>query len=377
MPVTAEIAKQSSQRVWVEVRLDRLRANLKTIRDQIGPAASIMAVVKANAYGHGMVDVAKALKGEASFLGVSSVEEALKLKEHGIETPIFLFGCLMRSEIPSVITDGITLSVSSLEEAQEISAVSLSMKRKTPVHVKIDTGMGRLGIPLGDAINRIEKMAAFSGISLEGIYTHFPTAERKDGFTERQVQDFVLLIKALETKNIRFKWRHAQNSAGIFNIQNEWLNLVRPGLMMYGLYPDPSLAETTKLAPVLSLKSRILLIKRIAPGDSVGYGRNFKAEKPTFIATIAAGYSHGYPVSASGKSYALYLGKRYRLAGRVSMDYLAVDLGDTRANAGDEITLIGEENDAAVSAEELAAWAGTIPYEIVTRLPSSLPRIYR
>ena len=372
-----ETITSSLHRTWIEINLDRLRANLEVIKNRIRPTDHVMAVIKANAYGHGMSDIALALKNQVSFFGVSSVEEALRLQSQGITTPVFLFGALLKSEIPLVIKDGIHLSVSSYEEAEEMSRLSIEQGRVTPIHVKVDTGMGRLGIPLGDAIKVIERMVDLRGVFMEGIYTHFPSAELKDGFTERQIQDFTLLIKALETKNIRFKYRHAANSAGIFNAPNEWLNLVRPGLMLYGLYPGESLRAEASVNPVLSFKSRILLIKRLMPGQSVGYGRTFMADQPTFIATIGAGYSHGYPVAASGKSFVIYNGQRYPVAGRVSMDYLAINLGDTRAKVGDEVTMIGEDSEAAVTAEELATITGTIPYEIVTRLPSSLPRVYR
>ena len=241
MPALVESTPKAGHGTWIEIRLDRLRANLKTLKQHALPDSQVMAVVKANAYGHGLLEIAKALAGEAAYLGVSSAHEALQLKEHGVEIPVFLFGRLFGAEIPAVLTDGVTLSVSSLEEAREISEVSQSLGRKTPVHIKVDTGMGRLGIPLGDAPKKIEIMAALPGILLDGIYTHFPAAERSDGFMEQQLLDFLKLIEQLETRGIRFRLRHAANSTAGLKIKNPWLNLIRPGLMLYGIYPDPSL----------------------------------------------------------------------------------------------------------------------------------------
>ena len=376
MPTLVKSTRESQHGTWIEIRCDRLLANLKTLTQHAGPYSQVMAVVKANAYGHGLVEIAKYLSAEVAYLGVASVREALTLKEERIETPIFLFGRLLGSEIPAVLADGITLSVSSFDESRTISEVSESFGRRTPVHIKVDTGMGRLGIPFGRAFSEIEKMATLRGIALEGIYTHFPTAEREDGFTHRQLQDFGLLLQALEKKGITFRYRHAANSAGSLKVRTPILNLVRPGLMLYGLYPDISLRDLASVSPILSLKSRIISLKRLQPGESVGYGRDFVTDRPTTIAILPVGYSHGYPFGLSNRSFVLFKGRRHPIAGRVSMDYLAINLGDTAAGMGDEVTLLGEDEGEAIRAEDLAAWAQTIPYEIVTRLAPNLPRIY-
>lgn len=376
MPTLVKSIRESQHGTWIEVRRDRLLANLKTLKQHAGPYSQVMAVVKANAYGHGLVEIAKSLSEEVAYLGVASVREALDLKEQRIETPIFLFGRLLGPEIPAALVEGITLSVSSFDEAREISEVSESIGRRTPVHIKVDTGMGRLGIPFGKALSEIEKMAVLPGIALEGIYTHFPTAEREDGFTHRQLQDFGLLLQALEKKGIAFRYRHAANSAGSLKIRTPILNLIRPGLMLYGLYPDISLRDLATVSPILSLKSRMISLKRLQPGESVGYGRDFVTDHPTTIAILPVGYSHGYPFSLSNRSFVLFKGRRHPIAGRVSMDYLAVNLGDAAARVGDEVTLLGEEEGETILAEDLAAWAHTIPYEIVTRLAPSLPRLY-
>ena len=367
---------------WIEIRLDRLLSNLKKIRQTVvqhhSSAPKVMAVVKANAYGHGLVEVARALSGEVSYLGVSSLYEILELRENGILSSVFIFGRLFGRELESAIKNNVTVSVSSFDEAAEISEISESIVQKTAVHIKIDTGMGRLGIPAQDAVCEIEKIAQLPGLFLEGLYTHFPSAEKSDGFAEKQLTRFNEIARELETEKIKFRFCHAANSAGNLRIEDpalRELNLMRPGLGLYGINSAPSL-NTTALESVMSLKTRIILVKKIQTGESVGYGRSFTAVKPTTIATLPVGYSHGYPWHLSNKSWVLYKGKRCPLVGRVSMDFITVDLGNENAKTGDEITLLGEEKNESITAEDLAGWAGTIPYEIVTRISSRLPRIY-
>lgn len=382
MTVQSSTAAQVGGNAWIEIRLDRLLSNLKQIRQTVvrhhGSAPQVMAVVKANAYGHGLLGTARALSGEVTYLGVSSLYEVLELRENGILSPIFLFGRLFDSELEAAIKNNAAMSVSSFEEAAEISEISETLVQKTTVHIKVDTGMGRLGIPASSAVSEIEKIAQLPGLFIEGLYTHFPSAEKADGFAEKQLALFNEIVSGLKAKNIKFRFLHAANSAGNLRIEDPGmreLNLMRPGLGLYGISSDASL-NTEGLEPVLSLKTRIIMVKKIKTGDSVGYGRSFTASRPTTIATLPVGYSHGYPWHLSNKSWVLYKGKRCPLVGRVSMDFITVDLGHADAKTGEEITLIGESQNERITAEELAAWAGTIPYEIVTRLSSRLPRIY-
>ena len=378
MSTLVSSAQKSGYGAWIEIRLDRLVSNLRNLKQHLGLSHQVMAVVKANAYGHGLLETAKALAGEVQSLGVSNLYEALELKEHGIETPVFLFGRLFGKELQTAIKSSLLLSVSSLEEAEEISEASTREGRQTTVHVKVDTGMGRLGIQEHQAVRFIPRMAEMKGLILEGIYTHLPTSERNDGFAETQAEKFRLLTEIFRTQGIRFKMKHLANSAACLRMKpNETTNLVRPGLILYGIYPDVSLKPKIAVKPVLSLKSRIISLKRLEKGDTVGYGRDFTASQPTTVATLAIGYSHGYPFSLSNRASVLFRGKRYPLAGRVSMDYLTIDLGDDPAEAGAEVTLLGEAENESVTAEELAKAAGTIPYEIVTRLSSRLPRFYQ
>jgi len=359
---------------WIELRTDRLVKNLQTLRDCSGQT-DILAVIKANAYGHGLREIASSLAGKVTYFGVATLREALELKEHQPQTPVFLFGHLFAPELPAALLGGITLSVSSLKKAREISDLSQSLGRKTSIHVKVDTGMGRMGILAREAADSIEEIAKLEGLMLDGIYMHFPSAEKNDSFRATQVRKFGILLRTLEEKNIVFRYRHATNSAAALTLKTPLFNMIRPGLTLYGIYPDPCLKETARFEPILSLKSRILLVKKVRTGESVGYGREFMATKDTTIAVLPFGYSHGYPYGAWKKAFVLFKGKRLPLAGKVSMDYIAVDLGGTEAKEGETVTLIGEDQGERITAEDVAEWAGTIPYEIVTRLNGHLPRI--
>jgi len=359
---------------WIELRAGCLLKNLQILRKQSGQT-DVLAVVKANAYGHGLEEIAGILAGKVTYFGVATLREALELKEHHPQTPVFLFGHLFAHELPAALLGGITLSVSSLEKAWEISDLSEALDRKTSVHVKVDTGMGRMGIPVREAAVSIGEMTKLRSLMLDGIYMHFPTAEKNDAFRRTQVLEFRSLLQGLEQKNIVFRFRHAKNSAATLTLRDPLLNMIRPGLMLYGIYPDPALKDVVQFEPVLSLRSRIVLVKKLRAGESVGYGRNFISKQDTTIAVLPFGYSHGYPYAAWKNASVLFKGRRYSFAGKVSMDYIAVNLGNTEAKEGDMVTLIGEDQGERITAEDIAGWAGTIPYEIVTRLNAHLPRI--
>jgi len=366
--------------VWIEVRLERILKNLENLREKARPYTRVMAVVKANAYGHGLVPVAQALQGKIDFLGIGSLKEASLLREQGVTAPLFLFGRLLAEEVSIALQMNLTLTVSSWEEARTVSEAGsqFAKKGKVPVHVKVDTGMKRLGIPYESSLLEIERMAALPNIQLDGIYTHFPTAERfPDPFTSRQMNDFETLIQDLRRKGISFSFRHAANSAGTLRFKSPTLNLIRPGIALYGIYPHSSLTGEIDLEPALSLKSRIVFLKKVSPGDSVSYGREFTAPHSTTVAVLPVGYAHGYPFHLSGKGEVLHQGRRYKIAGRVCMDSMMVDLGPSaNAQVGEEVTLLGPSGGEEISAEDIAALIGTIPYEIVTRLEAAIPRIY-
>ncbi len=385
--------------VWIELKADRLLENLSVIRASAGVKNEVMAVIKANGYGHGLHQVARALDGHVLYLGVSSIKEALELKELNLQSRIFLFGRLFPNDIGAVLLEGITLSVSSLTEAEDIASVAQSFGKTAKIHIKVDTGMGRMGIPLDRAVADIERISKMAGLEIEGIYSHFPAAEIADPFRDRQTRDFDLLVRALEAKNIFIRFKHLQNSAACFSLKPDCTNLIRPGLALYGIHgcaesaekklpdsapeanlslgsrhsPQPPIAANLK--PVLSLKAKIVHVKRLSPGATAGYGRKFTAKDPATIGILPIGYSQGYSYSAWEKAQILFQGKRFPLAGRISMDYMTVNFGNQHVKPGEIATLIGEDTGDCITANEVANWAGTIPYEIITALQYYLPRI--
>jgi len=366
------------QTTWLELDRNALRHNLIQIISLTLPSATIMAVVKANAYGHGLFEVVQCLRDKVSYFGVASIEEALTLRRFEIDTPILLLGVHFGNTIEDAIQSDVTLAVSSVEQAREISERAQKLRKPATIHIKIDTGMGRLGIPKSRALQAINEIASFEMLELEGIFTHFPQGEdEKDPFTQEQIRSFHKLIEKAGEKGVHFAYRHAANSIGIAHHKDGHFNLVRPGLTLYGLHPHPSLKRKLNLKPVLSWKARIILMKTLGPGESAGYNRTFVADEETTIGVIPVGYSHGYPFALSNRGTILFRGKHYPIVGRISMDYLTVDFGSnfTDAKVGDVVTLLGREADAEISVETLAEKAATISYEIVTQLNPAIPRI--
>ena len=341
-----EAQSQNMQSVWIELRTARLLENLKVIREAAGAENEVLAVIKANAYGHGLKQVARTLDDHVLYLGVSSIKEALELKDLELKSQIFLFGRLFTSEIGAALLDGITLSVSSLAEAEDISKAAQSFKKTARIHAKVDSGMGRMGIPFDRALSDIEKISKLPAIDLEGVYSHFPTAEMDDDFRAQQIRDFELLIRALETKNVPIRFKHLQNSSACFNLKTKCANLIRPGLALYGISPSSSHPLAEKLKPVMTLKAKIIHVKRLAPGATAGYGRRFTAKDPSTIGILPIGYAQGYSFSAWEKAQVLFQGKHFSLAGQISMDYMTVNFGDqhvrVRGGGGfEEFLIIG------------------------------------
>ncbi len=376
IPAVETQSKIKEYLTWVELDPCALESNLEKIKMLTLPSAEILAVVKANGYGHGILEIAKVLEKKVGYFGVASVEEALKLRQYEIAVPILLFGVHFETQIEQAIQAHMTISVSSLDQANMIHEVATRLRQAAVIHIKVDTGMGRLGIPLRAAKTVISKIHQLDSLKLEGIYTHFPAAEKLNNpMTERQTRGFHSLLSVLAERGISFAYRHAANSAGLFHHRGAHFNLVRPGLSLYGIYSDESLVPKTSLTPVLNWRARVILVKELMRGDSVGYGQTYIAKEETKIAILPIGYSHGYPFALSGKSRVLIQGKSYKVIGRVSMDYIVIELGRDSVQIGEVATILGKDGNDSIRAEELALLAGTIPYEIVARINPQIPRI--
>ncbi|MBI4432832.1 MAG: alanine racemase [Candidatus Omnitrophica bacterium] len=361
------------------MHLDALINNLKVVRRILkNQKTEVLAIVKADAYGHGMVPVAKALqKGGVNFFGVATLDEAMALRKALPAARILVLGSCHRSQVRLFIRHRITPTVSSAEDARFFEEAAPENGR-FPVHVKIDTGMGRLGVWHEHAEDFVLEIARMENITVEGLYTHFSRADHSEKIhTLDQLDCFEKVIARLEARGVRARYRHAANSLGVIRFKKSHLNLVRPGIILYGLRPsDEKLPRGIR--PILSLKTRIAFLKDAGKGRVLSYGATHRVSRPTRIATLPVGYSHGYRWALSNKSHVIVRGRACPVVGRVTMDQTLVDVGALpSAKRWDEVTLIGQDGAIRVLAEDLARWIGTIPYEIVCGLSSRIPRIYK
>lgn len=363
--------------LWAEVDLGRLRKNLTVIKRVVGAQVGIIATVKQSAYGHGLVPVAKELaKAGVSFFGVGSIEEAASLRDSGISEPILVLTAVLPEFAGCFLDYKITPTVVDLSFAKTLNAAARKAGKMHPVHIKIDTGMGRLGLSYPDAYQFVNQINALRNVSLEGLYTHFPAADTDADFTNYQIDKFNEFISKLGEEGIKFKFRHCANSMGIANYPGSHFNMVRPGLILYGVKPAPDM--DLDVQEILSLKSKIVFIKKIDKGTSVSYGRSYVTHKPTYIATVAAGYADGYPWNLSNRACVIIKDSVFPLAGRVCMDHIMIDIGDRQdIKIGDEVILIGKKDNLKIDVQTIADWARTIPYEILSRLSQNIPRMYK
>ena len=362
-----------------EIDLGAVEFNLRQVREIVGPDVRICPAVKADAYGHGAVEVSRAvLEAGAEMLSVAFIEEAVELREAGIAAPIMLLQPAFIEQIPEIIARDVTATVCDMESARELSRRAQAAGKRTKVHLKVDTGMGRVGIQPETAPLSAVELAELPGIELEGIFTHFPTADEEDlSFTQEQIREFGRIVESVESGGIRIPLRHAANSAGVLNCADSFFNMVRPGIMLYGLYDSPFVSREVELRQALTLKSRVAFLKELPPGRTVGYGRTFTTERPTVVATVPIGYADGYNRRLSNRGHALVLGTRVPLIGRVCMDQIMLDVTDVPGvSVGDEVVLYGRQGGGEIPMEEIEEIVGTISYEIVCAISRRVPRVY-
>ena len=375
---------ENTQRAWAEIDLDAISHNVKGIKNIIRPDVKLMAVVKADAYGHGAFEVAKTcLESGAERLAVAFVDEAVELREKGIDVPILLLGVSMPDAIGNIIKYDITPAVADVEFAKQLSKAAVAAQKTVKIHIKADTGMFRIGFQFtGDIEQRLEtvekivEISKLPNIEIEGMFTHLSTADQADtGYTKKQFENFMELYEKLKARGVQIPLRHIANSAAQIRYPELQLDMVRAGIILYGLYPSDEVSyEPLKLLPAMKFKTRIINIKNIEKGDSISYGRSFTAEKTTKLATISVGYADGYSRIMSGRAEVSLSGKKVPQVGRICMDQCMIDVsGVNNIDIGDEVTLFGDE---AVSAESVAANLGTINYEVVCMVGRRVPRIY-
>ena len=368
-----------------DVDLDAVAHNLKSIsafleaepRAPGATAPGVVAVVKANAYGHGAVPVAQALEqAGATMLACADIEEAITLRLAGIGVEILVFGALGVSDVSGVFDYRLTPTISTPSAGRALQAAAAARDVVLRYHLKIDTGMNRLGLRYDNLPRTLPELIASSHLKIDGLYTHFATADNPDSpLMEEQRARFEHVRAQLAAEGIRPRLVHAANSAALLRDSRVWYDLVRPGLLLYGVVPPP-LATTLSLKPALSLRSRLVAVKHIRAGEIVSYGARFVAERPTRIAVVPAGYADGLDTRLEGKGAALVRGRRARVVGAVSMDMLMLDITDIEAYPGDEVVFLGTQGGDRIEVREMAGAIGTIPWEILCRLGSRIERRY-
>ena len=359
------------------VDLDVIRSNFRAIADFVGSGPAIIAVVKANAYGHGAPEVARALEhAGAAMLACADIEEAIVLREAGIRAPILVFGALSVSNLDGIFSYNLTPTISTPGAARNLQAAAARHGARLRCHLKIDTGMNRLGFRYDNLAQTIPEVAASPNLEIAAVYTHFATADMPDhpAFGEQR-ERFEAALAALPALGIRTPVRHAANSAALLRDERVWYDFVRPGLLLYGIVPPP-LASTLPLRPALSLRSRIVSVKGIKPGEGTGYGLRTVADGPMTLAVVPAGYADGLDLRLAGHGYMLVRGRRAPVVGSVCMDMSTIDVTGMDVEPGDDVVILGEQGEESLGAREVAAAIGTIPYELLCRVGSRIQRIY-
>jgi alanine racemase len=378
--------------VRAEIDLKAIAHNIKELRRITHPDARLMGVVKANGYGHGAIEVARcALQNGAEVLGVARVEEAMRIREAGIEVPILIFGYTLPELTADLLEYDLTQTVYTYASAQELSQTAAALKKKIKIHLKVDTGMGRLGLlPQNfqrdnsvtinaDAIEESLAIAGLNGLELEGIFTHFATADSADkAYAEDQLDLFMNFLNRLRKAGLEPPVRHAANSAALIDMPQSHLDMVRPGIASYGLYPSDEVnKKNIPLKPAMALKARIIHLKKVPAGFKVSYGSTHQTPKATTIATIPIGYADGLNRLLSSRGQMLVHGQRAPIIGRVCMDLTMLDVGHIdNVQVGDEVVIFGQQGSDSITVDEIASSLKTINYEIVSTITARVPRVY-
>lgn len=367
-------------RTYAEVNLQAVRHNIEEARKNIKSDTKIMAIVKANAYGHGAVPVSKALISQVDAYGVAMIEEALELRDAGIDKMILILGYTGEEWYEELVKHCISQTIYTYDMAKKLSDVAVSFGKQTPIHIKIDTGMGRIGFaPTEESLDIVEKISHLPGVFIEGIFTHFARADEKTIEAAKEpFARYMQFVQELEKKGIRIPIRHVSNSASIISFPEANLDMVRSGITTYGLYPSEDVPkEILKLQPAMSWKSKISFVKPIEPGTSISYGGTFTAEKPMIVATVPVGYADGMKRDLSGKGRVLVHGQYAQILGRVCMDQFMIDVTDiSNVKMGDTVTIFGKDGDKCIPVEEIAELSHSFNYEFVCSISKRVPRKY-
>ncbi len=363
-----------NKRVCARIHTGAIIHNFNEIKKQIPCGTDIMPVIKADAYGHGALTFANLLKSEADYFAVATVDEAVELRSNGIKNPVLVLGHTFPEEQEVAVANDVIMTVTSYDDAVSISDIAQLQKKEASIHIAVDTGMGRIGFkPDRESIKTIEKIASLKNLKIDGAFTHFATADEEDkSFTKVQTERFFDFVKELDAEYIR----HCGNSAAIMQHKSASFDMMRPGIILYGLYPSDEVDKSVlDLKPVMDLISHVSFVKNIGKGDTISYGRTFAADKEMRIATIPVGYADGYPRLLSNKGRVIINGKYAPIVGRICMDQFMVDVTDIKnVCVGTEVILMGSDGECSVTADEIAHLTGTINYEVVCGISKRVPR---
>lgn len=369
-------------RVYAKIDLDAVAYNMEEMKRRINGNTQIMAVLKTDGYGHGAVPIAEMIEKYDYIWGfaVATLDEAVVLRTEGVKKPILVLGCIFPDQYMEMLEHDIRMNVYSEEMAKEISRMARREGKTAYIHIKLDTGMARLGFSISEeSLESIVRISQMPNVKMEGVFTHFAKADETDKtFTKKQIRDFVYMTNALKDNGVTFEYEHCANSAAIIDVEEARFDLVRAGIAMYGLYPSEDVDKNqVRLKPALALKSHIAFVKEIEAGTPVSYGGTFVADKKMKIATIPVGYGDGYPRNLSDKGYVLIRGKKAHIIGRICMDQFMVDVTDVEGvSFGDKVTLIGRDGNESISVECLSDICGRFNYEFICDLGKRIPRVY-
>lgn len=367
---------------WAEIDLDVLASNFHAVKQRVGPDVKVMAVVKANAYGHGTVECARRLANEgADWFGVALPEEGIELRSAGIVQPILCLAGFWNGQAAACIQHRLIPVVYHVDMVETLDQAANAAGVIANVHVKIDTGMGRLGVRFDQLVDFVDSLKRFKNVRLDGLMTHFAAADDLSckPLTEGQLQRFDDAVQVFQDRGYDLNYRHLANSAAIFGQPAAWGNMVRPGGVLYGLWRDilPPLSEEPNLRAVMSLRSRITLLKWVPQGETIGYGCTFEASRKTLVATLPVGYDDGYMRGLSNRGHVIVRGSFAPVVGRISMDLTLIDVTNVPGvEFGDEVTLFGVRGDLTIPAEDLAKIVGTLSYEVTCGIGERVPRVY-
>jgi alanine racemase len=368
------------RRTRAEIDLQALKNNFDGITKRVGPNVEIMGIVKANAYGHGIIEVARALVGfGCKYLGVGFLEEGIELRNNGVTTPMLVLGGVLGSQISEFLQHDLDITVSSLSIAEQVNAeAKRNGGKKARVHLKIDTGMERIGVRAEHAVPFVEQVCRYDHLDVFGIYSHFATSDERDKtFAHQQLQRFNDVLGKIRKSGIEIPHKHIANSGAIIDLPDSYFTMVRPGIMLYGYYPTQETTESIRIRPVLSLKSEVVYLKEVPSNTSISYGRRYVTKTATRIATVPVGYGDGYSRRLTNQTEVLIGGTRFPVVGTICMDQIMVDVGtNSHIAVGDEVVLVGRQSNQEITMWELAGKLGTIPYEMLTGLLPRVPRVY-